>query len=283
MDHHPAVRPRFAVVSSPRSGNTWLRRLLAELFGLHEEAVHTPWQLDWDGLPERCVVQLHWPPGRWFTELLDNHGFHVCVLVRHPLDTLISILHFAGHEPETARWLDGAGGDERAILGADPCSQAIIEYATGPRARALIDVSARWWERDRVVQLRFEELIAQPVAELQRIVGLSGVQPVTSVERALEAVPLSRMKRETTNEHFWQGQPGLWRRLLPAKHAEAVAAPYRRHAKRFGYDLTPDPTLTVEAARREWLARARPRSSGRRWSPSVPLLASRRNRSLLPR
>lgn len=252
------MRARFAILSSPRSANTWLRRLLVEFMALEERAVHTPGELDWSNLPERCVLQLHWLPEPELTRLLDEHGFHVCVLVRHPLDSLISILHFAAHEPQTARWLDGAHGDERTIIGAEPCSAAFVHYATNSRARALIGVSPRWWTERALARVRFEDLIARPIDELELIAARSGVKPAISAAHAVEIISFARMQEEGDKEHFWQGQPGLWRALLPVSYTREIAPPYQGHAGRFQYDLTPDPALTLEEARRNWRAVVRP-------------------------
>jgi hypothetical protein len=242
--------PRFAVVGSPRSANTWLRRLLCELFDLEDRAIFTPEALDWDRLPERAAVQIHWPRERAFTQLLHGHGFKVCVVMRHPLDTLVSILQLAAHNPDTARWLGGAFGSERTIIGADPCSQAFVNYANSPRARSLIDISSQWWDR-HATRIRFDDLVCDPALVLGRIARRSGVAPVISTDETMRRLPFSRMQDESS-KHFWQGQSGLWRRLLPASYAEAVATPYRRHARRHGYYLTPDSGLTVEMAMHEW-------------------------------
>jgi hypothetical protein len=265
------ARPRFALISSPRSANTWLRRLLVELFALEELAVHTPAEVSWAELPERCVIQLHWPRAKSLTRLLDEHGFHVCVLIRHPLDILISILHFASNEPDTARWLDGAFGDERLIVGAEPCSRSFVEYARGERARALIGVSPQWWNRHATTLIRFEHLIADPYVELYRILAASSIDPVISIDEAVARLPFARMQLESHNQHFWQGQPGLWRRFLTEPYAAAIAEPYRRHARRFAYDLAPDPALTEQAARAEWSVRA---SELRSAKPAIPVPAS---------
>lgn len=231
-----------------------MRRLLAGVFELEEHAVHVPADLRWDELPARSALQLHWPPVPSFVGELREHGFHAVVLVRHPLDTLISILHFAPHEPQTACWLDGAFGDERAILGAEPCSSEFVDYAVGPRARALIGVSSEWSIRQDVTLVRYEDLVSAPARELQRIVESSGVGAVNEPKAVIEALSFRRMQREVDNEHFWQGQPGLWRRLLAGDFARAASGPYRKHAERHGYDLTPDPTLTLQAAKSVWSA-----------------------------
>src|SRR5258707_11314411 len=57
----PGDRPlRLALISTPRSGNTWARALLANLYDLVEIPVHRPDEIDWENLPKRCVIQLHW-------------------------------------------------------------------------------------------------------------------------------------------------------------------------------------------------------------------------------
>src|SRR6185295_14663912 len=99
---------RIAVVSTPRSGNSWLRRMLAESLQLEENAVHRPEDVDWPELPERAVLQIHWRPDRDFVSRLEQHAFRPVVIARHPLDTLISILAFSQHENSTKHWLDGA-------------------------------------------------------------------------------------------------------------------------------------------------------------------------------
>ena len=113
---------RIALVSTPRSGNTWLKRILAQVLHLAKLAVHRPGDLDWQALPDRVIVQIHWLPDAEFTSLLRQHGFQRIVLARHPLDVLISILAFSQHDSTTLQWLDGVGGDECILEGASPTS-----------------------------------------------------------------------------------------------------------------------------------------------------------------
>src|ERR1700759_2986044 len=105
---------RLAIVSTPRSGNMWLRRLLLRLTGGAELSADTPAAVDWERLPERSVLQLHWPPEDGFLALLAAHDVAPVAVARHPLDVLVSILQFAQHEGRTARWLNGSHGNELA-------------------------------------------------------------------------------------------------------------------------------------------------------------------------
>jgi hypothetical protein len=103
---------RLAVIGTPRSGNTWLRHLLSSAYDIPERPIHSPHDLPWNELPPSCVLQLHWHPVESFLKRLEDQGFRVIVLSRHPLDVLISILHFSLHD-KTAGWLEGEHGNER--------------------------------------------------------------------------------------------------------------------------------------------------------------------------
>lgn len=242
---------RLALVSTPRSGNTWLRYLLAQLYGLEQFAVHTPEALDWSSLPQECIVQLHWHRTPAFQALLERHGFRVVVICRHPLDVLISILHFAPHEPETAQWLSAENGDERDIHRASPVDPAFIRYATGARARALLSVSREWWSAPGVVRVRYEQLAADPERALNQLAQELGPvkRPITAV---VDAHRLERLQPASSNQHFWRGQPGLWRSLLPQEVAATIAAAHPASLHELGYQVDPDPRLDHGAAVDHW-------------------------------
>jgi len=231
----------------------WLRRLLVALYGLEERSAHTPREVDWDGLPESCVLQLHWYRTRELRRQLARAGFRVVVPVRGPLDALLSILQFAPHEPETARWLDGLHGDEREIVGAAPTSEVFLRYATGPRARALLDVSPRWWDH-AVYAVRYVDLVDDPAARLTELAAAVGAEPVMSPAEAVEAASFTRLASEARNRHFWRGRPGQWRELLPADVAEPILHAHRHLMIRFDLKGEPDPSLTANEALARWQA-----------------------------
>jgi hypothetical protein len=251
---------RIAVIANPRSGNMWLRRLLVALYDLEERSAHTPGEVPWADLPQRCVLQIHWRPGRGFRRLLRASGFQVVTLVRHPLDALVSILHFAGHEPETARWLDGEHGDESSIVGVEPTSEAFLRYAASARARALLGISSEWW-RHAAFATRYVDLVASPERELSRLVAAIAVPTVCTPADAIGRVTFDRLAREATNRHFWQGRAAHWLEVLPVEHARAIAAPHEDMIRRFGYTVEPDPSLTLELARQRWAEQATPPTS----------------------
>ncbi len=104
---------QLAIFASPRMGNTWLRALLKTAYDLSDFAAHRIDEIPWDSLPDRSLVNLHFGPSAMLRERLGMR--RAVVIARHPLDTLISILHYASHQPGSNGWVGGAGGNEDSI------------------------------------------------------------------------------------------------------------------------------------------------------------------------
>lgn len=227
---------RIALVSTPRSGNTWLRYLLADLHGLRQQAIHSPTEFAWQDSPDRTIVQVHWPPTADFLELLSTAQFTPLTVCRHPLDVLISILHFCRREPATASWLLGDGGDENSIQWAAPADAAFERYAVGPRARALLAISAAWWSHPGVLKVRYESLVETPEQVLRGLLPDEAVS-ADAVKHVVKTHGIEQLRTSSSNHHFWSGKPGIWQSLMP----NALAMPvFQAHADvfdRLSYDV----------------------------------------------
>jgi hypothetical protein len=257
---------RVAILSTPRSGNTWLRHMLALVFGAEELAVHRPDEIAWSRLPRACVLQLHWRRTAELEHDLRRHGFWPVVLARHPLDVLLSILHFATHDGATRHWLDGAGGGETSIHGAMPCSASFLDYACGPRAAALLDVSPEWQSATGAVLLRYEDMVVEPAQWLSRVVEAVGIVPRLPVAEAVAASTLPKMRQlNRARHHFWQGQPGLWKRLLTAECVTRIYAAQCGSFQSFGYDGAADPQLSRSQADASWIELTRAELTEKTW------------------
>ena len=190
----------------------------------------------------------------------------MAVLARHPLDVLVSVLQFAPHEPQTRCWLGGEGGDEAAILGRSPCSPEFLHYATGPRASALLSVGREWWWAPGCVRFRYESLVDRPEAELGRGCDrLGGVRPGT-IAGAVDANTMDALHRSSRNRHYWQGKPGLWRSLIPARLALQIADAHRPTFRALGYRCDPDESLEESRAEVNWARLTGPPGGGGPWS-----------------
>lgn len=252
-------RVRLAVISTPRSGNTWLRTLLRDSLGLQELAVHHPDHVPWDELPERLVLQLHWQPRPELRDLLEAHGFQVLSLSQHPLDVLVSIIHFCRHEPDTRYWLFGAGGNEDALLTAAPTDPAVVRYACGSRFAALLHVTAAWLPLADV-HLRYENLVGDPEGLLRRgLTQLGQAVPDEELGRAVSERSFLRHAGTRSKQHNWQGRPGLWRELIPSDQAAQICDSIGYICDILGYgDVQPSPATDAQSSQTLWQVLAVP-------------------------
>src|ERR1017187_6401669 len=192
---------KLAIVSTPRSGSTWLRHLLARVYAAREIAVHDLDDVDWAHLAADCILQVHVHPADGLDALVGQ-GFRPIVIRRHPLDVLVSILRYAMYEGATRRWLNGDGGTEASIVGAMPGSTAFLQYAIGRRAAALLSVSRAWWDRPATQRVSYETLVADPIGELTRVTDGLGLPLRQSVAVAVAANGFGNLRARS-------GTPGV--------------------------------------------------------------------------
>gem|GEM_PF-908888 len=245
---------RIALISTPRSGNTWLRRILAKVLQLAEFGAHRPGDLDWQALPNRVILQIHWLPDAEFSSLLNQHCFQRIVLARHPLDVLISILSFSQHESATRHWLDGAGGDESILEGASPMSDAFRAYATGPRAKKLLSISATWWDIAGGCRVRYEDLLRDTAVQISTILNTLGLLACIPVEDAISQSTPEHMRAVSVNHlyHVWQARPGAWTQLLTARAAAEIEESNQDVFDALGYTCATNNALQSADAQLAW-------------------------------
>jgi hypothetical protein len=244
---------RFFIACTPRTGNTWLRKLLAGNLDLTEYPVHKLDEVPWNDLPPRCIVAMHTHADPELVKYLSERHFRIIVTTRHPLDILISILAYTQFQRKTRRWLAGEDGDESSLLGAAPTDRAFFDYALSARAAVLLGVSVEWLAYAADV-VRYESLAAEPHIFLSDMFARLGVAPVGSICNVVAGNSIERLRALHAEHsfHFWRGECGLWRRLLPADVAVPIAERHRTIFEALGYTCDYDPNLSRDRASDNW-------------------------------
>ena len=244
---------RLFIVSTPRTGNVWARRMLTGVLGVPNWAYWVPGEIAWDELPPAASIAMHWRYSPAFEGFVRERGFRIVVTARHPLDVLVSILQYAPTDPSTNRWLEGEAGDERSLTAdVTPASDAFVRYALGWRAEALLDVSTRWAARSDAL-VRYANLVTDPAGEVEfvlRTLRFAGVNDIAAVVQQHSAA----QTQQRTPGHYWQGTPDLWKRLIVPEVARAIEQRHRAAFTTFGFACDPDPALTREQAEANWRA-----------------------------
>ncbi|MDX2202121.1 MAG: sulfotransferase domain-containing protein [Hyphomicrobiaceae bacterium] len=238
---------RLAIISSPRSGNSWTRSVIAKGLRIPELAVHD--YADLQALPDRCVVQVHWYREPHFQRFLASERFAVLTLARHPLDVLLSVLHFVQHEPETSKWLLGNCEIPAALQHHGPTSDTFLDYCLSWGAENLLSITYQWWHDKDAIKARYEDLVRQPADGFAGIAAALG----ESADRLSEALAQRNLEhfQATPNKHGWRGIPNHWQTMIPRSFADQIRD---RHARVFdclGYTV-PDYELDADEARETW-------------------------------
>lgn len=208
--------------------------MLASLYQLQQFAVHAPQDLDWTNLPQRSIVQLHWHHTLEFKQLLHQHQVQPITIIRHPIAVLISIWQFATHEPATAKWLHGEGGNEDSILNQPLNSQAFLNYACSLRAKALLSISTEWWKEIGALHVRYENLVANPEHTLIQLCKTIGPQR-EEIQKVLNDNTLEKLKKTASNNHFWQGQSNAWQEMLSLEFIQTIERTHSNVLQQLGY------------------------------------------------
>jgi hypothetical protein len=102
--------------------------------------------------------------------------------------------------------------------------------------------------------IRYEALVADAEGEMGRLSRSLGVEARRPTAEVVAALTLSELRARTGNEyHFWIGRPGLWRRLLTAAEASAIASVQTGAFAGLGYECDPDPQLGAAEADANWV------------------------------
>ncbi|HXW51151.1 MAG TPA: sulfotransferase domain-containing protein [Candidatus Acidoferrales bacterium] len=246
---------RLFIVCTPRTGNTWLRKLLAGNLDLAEHPAHALDELDWERLEPGFAISMHVHATPQLVAFLAARGVRVIVTVRHPLDVLISILAWTQHQRQTRRWVGGDGGDESSLFGATPTDRAFLDYALSERAGVLLGVSVEWLAHAAAV-VRYEELVADTTGVLNALIASLGAPTERPISHVIAQNSMEKLRAIHTENahHFWRGERGIWYRLLPREVADAIAQRHRAVFERLGYACDADPNLTSELAKKNWAA-----------------------------
>ena len=242
---------RIAIFNTPRSGSTLLRLILANTLDLVDMPAHHPADIDWQNLPDRVIVHIHWPRTAYLDSLLNQAQMRVVTISRHPFDVLLSILRYAQLEPRTSEWLWGDGGDEDEIVGADPTSTPFALWATSDRARALLNVTDSWLSHSEVTHVRYDPLVRSAEAEITRLLTGWSLSATRSVADVVYEYRPSAVNNITGSEHA-RSASDSWQDVFPRELVAKLAVQYKDYLAHLGLPVPLARDINDEDVRSRW-------------------------------
>src|SRR5215831_13592162 len=176
-------RLKIVILSTPKTGNAWLRWLLHEAYRIPIVALPEEWTPRCaDDLPSRFVTHQHLFPSESLVRWLVESRAVVLTTIRHPADTFLSYFHYV-------KWCDG-GLDPSAVMlkeDGDRPGKNALSYITHsfPQSYA---ISLAWAKLGSQV-VRYEDLLLDPLSQVREVT--SKIVPLDE-ERLKAAVILCR-------------------------------------------------------------------------------------------
>ena len=220
---------KIVILSTPKTGNTWLSWLLHYAYGIQLVELPLRWAPGYpDDLPPGSVTYQHRFPSESLVRWLVDSQAVAITTVRHPADTFLSLFHYA-------KW----GVVEQAAMlkqdGEHPgkCALRYVNYVF-PQ---IYSYSRAWGKLGSHV-IRYEDLLVDPLSQLQGIT--SKIVPLDE-ERLKTAVLLCKPNLLTSvvDRRLLRTQTsGRGVQELPSEIIEAMASneAYTSVCKAYGYD-----------------------------------------------
>jgi hypothetical protein len=237
---------RIVIAGPPKTGNMWLKCLLGRAYGLRWlRPFETPERADlqalrsWlatDRFPDGTIFHQHYDYASEVADALDAVPAHVVTIVRDPYDAFVSTYYtLQQHSSENNR----KGRKFTELMGKPLDDPAVIEFLRQGGYRNNLEKARDWANSGRAVVLRYESLIRDPLAELQRATEMIAPLSVEDLETAIDYCRADRMRQRTKggSKHVRAATVGDSERQLTADHLDAFREAYAEIIAELGYSV----------------------------------------------
>jgi hypothetical protein len=241
---------KILIVSTPKTGNTWLKSLLAAVYGLPVRNVGDRFDAaEFERLGTSWVTHQHYHPQSNLVRWARENGLVFVTTIRHPADVLVSLSHYTVHfsaEEELRAALRQDGGT------FGPHVTAYIQNGF----YLFLNQSISWMQTGLSHVVRYEELWQEAVPVLLGLTRRIREVPETEVERAVRRCDFDVMRRQAVGgdrNFFRRGGSGSGLEALPLEIVRILAEeePYPAQFAALGYRMDPsDPWLLAARQRK---------------------------------
>ena len=241
---------KIVVVSTPKTGNTWVRYLLAKIYRLPMRDLPADVSgFDWSAPGPRWIGQQHFFPAPAILESAATAGVVFVTTIRHPADVLVSLYHHVRRTGECSDRPSQPGFMQTDERGLATAAVAYVQHGFFQ----MLHLSITWLRTGVAHLVRYEELCARPVETLTKL--CAQIEPTDSAAILWAACEseigeLRRANPEAAN-FFRRGGAGGWRQELSEeiKTILITQPPYPEQFRELGYSMD---TLTEENQSRVW-------------------------------
>lgn len=243
---------KILIVSTPRTGNTWIKYCLSLIYDLPVVDFSCPefWRPfdahSYDQLGRRWIAHQHVPPFESLVRWARDRNVILITTTRHPADTLVSLYHYVRNfgdrgeiERETLELLEISDKQEKRE--ANSTSGNGLQAYVREKFFKTLHFSIAWLQRRFSYGIRYESLWNKPFETIEALTNQISPVSCQHIKGCLKKCQLKQMRKDVQGDaaFFRGGGVGNWKTSLPAAIVSMLCQlpPYSSQIEWLGYTL----------------------------------------------
>ncbi len=236
---------RIVIAGPPKTGNVWLKCLLAAMYDLKAFGPrNSPERADHDafrawvaagGFRDGSVYHQHYDYSDALADDIAAVPAHIVTIIRDPYDVFVSSFYTLQKHAEN----ENRKNRKSAVLMGKPLDHPdVYEWLAGGGFRNNLVKAKAWAGSGRTTVLRYEALIADPAAELGRLTETIAPAAVEKIAAAIQACSADAMRQNSrTASHVRTAKVGDSKGRLDDRHLAIFRDQYADLIRWLGYEV----------------------------------------------
>lgn len=209
---------KILIISTAKTGNVWLRALLAHIYNLpiiegdDADIAFNPQLFDKYG--NRWITHKHYPFSEEILNYAQKNNLILLTTFRHPADILVSYFHFV-------KWITHSHDDEIALLRKDGDKMGEnTKYFVESEMFIHHLVISYHWKPHCLDCIFYEDLLENPIQVLINLTHKIQTVKLEQIQRAVIASQMKYLKVDREGNHFRKGGNSQWQTEIPPEIIE---------------------------------------------------------------
>ena len=241
---------RIVITSPPKTGNKWLKCLLATIYDLDwvlgdDTPATTPAKFkQWvanGGFKDGWIFHQHCRYNRRLADAIEAVPAHTVTIIRDPYDQFVSLYYWLQSRAAFDQARHKVRSKERprdTIIGKPLDHPDVLAYLQEEFPNYLVKAND-WAHSGRSIVVRYEDLHRDPIGELERVTDQ--IQPVDEerIARALKTCSAENMRQmsKKMTQHIRSGKVGDSKQTLTEPHLAIFRDKHADLIRSLGYEV----------------------------------------------
>lgn len=245
---------RIVLAGPPKTGNVWLKCLLADIYGLRplppksvplegntvkKQRVTPSAFVDWANsgkFDDGSIFHQHYQFSEEICDVAEALPAHIITIVRDPYDAFVSAYFtMQQYQPDDLR----RGPLQASLIGKPIDHPDVLKFLEQGGMSRNVQMAHDWLRSGRSKIVRYENLQRDPEGELRRLTDEVESAPLPQIVAAIESCKADTMRQKSaaTAKHVRTARVGDSREHLTEAHLAIIRERYGDLIRDIGYDV----------------------------------------------